>query len=77
MTDRVTAAGLQVARPLHDLVATRIAPGTGVEPDAFWKELAAIVTDMGPKNRELLDRRAALDDWHEARRGAQVDLGEY
>ena len=81
MTDRVSAAGLQVARPLHDLVATEIAPGTGIDPDAFWKELAAIVADMAPKNRELLERRdalqAALDEWHEARRGNPVDLGEY
>ena len=81
MTDRVSAAGLQVARPLHDLVATEIAPGTGIDPDAFWKELAAIVADMAPKNRELLERRdalqATLDEWHEARRGNPVDLDEY
>ncbi len=81
MTERVDAAGLQVAKPLHQLVSNEIAPGTGVDPARFWSELAAIVRDLGPRNRALLERRdtlqARLDDWHAAHRDAATDLSEY
>jgi malate synthase len=81
MTDRITVAGLDVARPLHDLVEKEIIPGTGVDPEAFWRELAAIVADFAPKNRALLERRdalqRALDEWHHAHRDSPLDLEEY
>jgi malate synthase len=81
MTDRITVAGLQIARPLHDLVEQEIAPGTGVDPGHFWKELAAIVSELAPRNRALLEHRDALqrvlDEWHGAHRGGPADLDEY
>jgi len=81
MTERVPSAGLQIARPLYDLLATEIAPGTGVEPETFWRQLGDIVRDLGPRNRELLDRRDALqariDEWHLARKGRPHDPEAY
>ena len=81
MTERVKMSGLDVARCLHDLVERRIAPGTGVSVAAFWQALADLVRDLGPRNRELLQRRdelqAKLDDWHRARKGSAIDMGEY
>jgi len=72
-TQYVSAAGLQVATELHALVEKEIAPGTGVAPAAFWAGLAAIVRDLGPRNRALLDERnrlqAAIDGWFRTRRG--------
>ena len=77
MSERVEIGGLAVARRLHDLVGDEIAPGTGVEPEAFWCSLAGIVRDLGPKNRALLDRRdrlqAQIDAWHAARAGQSID----
>ena len=35
MTDRLAIAGLQVAKPLADLVANEIAPGTGVDGHCY------------------------------------------
>ena len=68
MVQRVLAAGLAVAAPLHDFVEREALPGSGVEPAAFWAGLAAIVRDLGPRNRALLARRAELqeqvDAWH-------------
>jgi malate synthase len=81
MGDRVEVGGLRVDRGLYDLVKDEIAPGTGVDIDAFWKALGRIVEDLGPKNRRLLERRDALqeriDAWHRARKGQKIDLKEY
>jgi len=81
MSERIDAGGLSVARPLYELIRDEIAPGTGIEPEAFWTALAGIVDDLGPRNRALLRRRdelqAQIDQWHLARRGQPVDLPAY
>ena len=81
MSERVEIGGLGVAGGLHDLVRDEIAPGTGVEPEAFWRSLADVVRDLGPKNRALLDRRdrlqARIDTWHQERKGQPVEPAEY
>jgi malate synthase len=81
MTDRIESGGLLIAKPLYDLVAEEIAPGTGVSPDSFWAALGEIVGELGPRNRELLRRRDALQDkidhWHLAHRGQSIDAAAY
>ena len=81
MPDRITKHGLQVDQRLVDFIETRALPGTGVAADHFWQGLSETVTRLGPKNRSLLDRRAALqtqiDDWHKARRGQPFDADTY
>jgi malate synthase len=77
----VQAGGLNVHRSLYELVRDEVAPGTGVDPEPFWASLGAIVRDLGPENRRLLDRRdalqAAIDRWHLDRRGRPIDGAEY
>ena len=79
MNERVEQHGLSIAKQLYDLVNDEIMPGTGVEPDRFWKGLSAIVTDLEPKNRAVLDRRDELqekiDQWH--RDNPEIRAGEY
>src|ERR1051326_4173628 len=74
-------AGLKIDDKLYHLVRDEIAPGTGVDPEAFWRALGAIVKDLAPKNRMLLDRRDALqaeiDGWHRARKDRPLDRDEY
>ena len=81
MNDRVEIGGLGVARCLHDLIEDEIAPCTGVDPEAFWRSLADIMRDLGPKNRALLDRRgelqARIDAWHAERAAQAIDPAEY
>ncbi|MFM1891060.1 MAG: hypothetical protein RLZ44_137, partial [Pseudomonadota bacterium] len=81
MTERVTVGGLQVAKILYDLVREEIAPGTGMDPDAFWRACGEIVRDLAPRNRALLAKRDALqaqiDDWHRKRHGLEHNPDEY
>lgn len=81
MTERIKKGGLQIATVLHDLVANEIAPGTGVEPDAFWASFEKIVNTLGPKNKALLAKRdeiqAKIDAWHKARAGQAHDAVAY
>ena len=80
MEARVSIGGLEVSKSLHDLVRDEAAPGTGIDPERFWTSLAAIVADLGPENRRLLERRdalqAELDAWHRQHRGREIDAAE-
>ncbi len=68
MAQRVQTGELEVAASLHRFVEEEALPGSGVDPQAFWEGVAAIVHDLAPRTRELLARRdelqAQLDDWH-------------
>ena len=71
MTDRVTVGNLRVAKVLHDFVTNEALPGTEIDPDTFWAGVDKVITDLTPKNQELLARRdelqAQLDKYHRLR----------
>ncbi|OGQ51130.1 MAG: malate synthase G [Deltaproteobacteria bacterium RIFCSPLOWO2_02_56_12] len=81
MANKVEVGGLKINETLYRLVQNEIAPGTGVEADAFWASLGKIVKDLGPRNRKLLEKRNSLqkqiDGWCLARRGQPIDRDEY
>jgi malate synthase len=81
MSARIHVAGLQVAKPLFDLVRDEIAPGTGISAERAWQGFADIVRELTPRNRALLARRdalqAQLDAWHLERRGQPHDAAAY
>jgi malate synthase len=80
MSARIKCSGLAVARELYDLVRNEIIPGTGLEAEDFWASLARIVDELGPQNRALLEKRAALkariDEWHHQNPGP-IELPAY
>ncbi|RZU98102.1 malate synthase G [Spiribacter vilamensis] len=77
MTERVQKAGLQVAKPLHDLISQSAIVGTGVDEAHFWEGLATLVSELGPRNRALLAQRdtlqARIDEWHRQHPGQYAD----
>lgn len=81
MGNRIAIGNLNVDKGLYALVRDEIAPGTGIEADAFWKAFSDIVTAMASENRALLDKRDALqrqlDAWHLARQGEPIDSATY
>ncbi|APE43083.1 malate synthase G [Sulfitobacter alexandrii] len=81
MADRMDKHGLQVATTLVSFIEQEALPGTGVAPDAFWREFSDLVHELGPTNRDLLSKRQDLqrqiDDWHVARRGQPHDAESY
>jgi len=81
MTDRTQHGGLQIATPLYQLVNDKMIPGSGVSAEHFWSQFEAILTELGPKNRALLEKRdqlqAQIDDWHLQHKGQPQDLQAY
>ena len=59
MSTRIKKGGLQIYPVLIDLVADKIAPGTGIEPDLFWEIFEKIINELAPINRQLLKKREA------------------
>jgi malate synthase len=81
MANRIEVGQLKIDEGLYRLVRDQIAPGTGVEANAFWASLGEIVVDLAPKNRTLLDKRDALqqriDEWYLSTKGEPVEPNEY
>jgi malate synthase len=81
VVERIEAGGCKVDQRLYDLVRDEIAPGTGVDPHAFWKSFGEIVRDLEPTNRRLLERRSELEAkinaWHVERGGRGFDRVAY
>jgi malate synthase len=81
MTDRVATGNLRVAKVLYDFINNEALPGTEIDPDSFWAGVDKVVTDLGPRNQDLLARRdelqAQIDKWHRHRVIEPIDLEAY
>jgi malate synthase len=81
LLDYVEAGGLRIARTLYEFVTAEAIPGTGIDPAAFWQGFGALVRDLAPRNKALLERRDLLqqkiDHWHLAHRGKPIDQDAY
>jgi malate synthase len=81
MTDRVATGNLRVAKVLYDFINNEALPSTEIDPDSFWAGVDKVVTDLGPRNQDLLARRdelqAQIDKWHRHRVIEPIDLETY
>jgi malate synthase len=72
---------LSIAQALHAFIEGEVLPGTGTSAAAFWSGLADLVHDLGPRNRQLLEIRDALqsriDAYHASRIGQPLNISEY
>jgi malate synthase len=79
--ERVALSGLQVAKPLHDFIANEAIRGTGVAVAQFWAGFAALLKELAPRNRALLQKRdelqAKIDAWHVENRRRPFDGQAY
>jgi malate synthase len=81
MSDRVIQGELQVARVLYDFVNQEALPGTGVNPESFWKGFDQLMRELAPRNAQLLQRRdqlqSKIDQWHKEHPGCGFDAQAY
>jgi len=81
MTDWIEENGLLVASELHGFIESEALPGSGIDAQTFWSGLAGLAKTYGPKTREALAHRDALqakiDAWHKDHAGPNYDFAEY
>lgn len=77
---RIDVHGLAIDTALHRFLVEEALPGSGLDADRFFAELSAIVHELAPKNRDLLEKRDAfqnqLDEWYR-KNGSPTDLAAY
>ena len=65
--------GFSIAQKFYHFINDEVLPGTGLEPDAFWRESCDLMERLAPINRRLLEHRDTLqrhiDAWHIAHPG--------
>jgi malate synthase len=71
-------AGLQVADDLAAFIEDEAMAGLGLDVDAFWTNVAALLARFAPENRRLLavrdDLQRQIDARHAQNRGAPYDV---
>ena len=80
-TDRIRHGRLDVDKAFDQFVNGELTPGTGIDAGGFYAGLESILAELGPRHRELLEARDAiqsrLDEWHVSRRGKPHDGTAY
>ncbi|MEM9278653.1 MAG: malate synthase G [Pseudomonadota bacterium] len=81
MADRINAGGLSIDSELYTFVNEEALPGTGINEASFWEAFGQIASDMVPRNRELVQKREALqskiDQWYLDHGGSNYNLENY
>ena len=77
MGNYVKVADLEVASELYEFINSEALPGSQVEQEAFWAGFEKIITNLTPKNKELLARRDELqrkiNTWHRENKDFHFD----
>ena len=81
MSERTRYGNLQVSQELDNFLRNEVVPGIDVDPNEFWQSFEKILDEFGPRNRELLKKRAEIqkkiDEWHIERQGSDHNQQEY
>ena len=72
---------LTISPIFGQFIDEELLPAIGIGPDTFWPRLEALIDDLSPLNRALLDKRheiqQSIDAWHIARRWEAWSHSEY
>ncbi len=72
--------GLSFDSELLEFLEKEALPGTGIDPAGYFAAFSALVADLAPENRTLLEKRDAMqeriDAWHKAN-GAPANIAAY
>ncbi len=79
MGNYVKVGNLRTAKELYDFINSEALPDSQVDPEQFWGGFEKIITDLTPKNKELLVKRDELQTkinrWH--RENKEFNLARY
>jgi malate synthase len=79
MGNYVKVGNLRAAKELYDFINSEALPDSQVDPEQFWAGFEKIITDLTPKNKELLVKRDELQTkinrWH--RENKEFNLARY
>ncbi|GGD01856.1 malate synthase G [Thalassobacillus devorans] len=79
MKEYVQIGNLQVAPELYDFINEEAIPESGITSDNFWSGLEAIIYNLAPENKSLLNKREEIqkkiDSWHKENKS--FDAGHY
>ena len=77
---RIEKNGLAFDAGLYEFLTKEALPAAGVDADAYFASFAAIVNELAPENKALLEKRdrfqEKLDAWYREN-GAPVDMAAY
>ena len=79
MTNYKQVGNLKVAPVLYQFINEEALPGSGLSTEQFWSDFEALVTELTPVNKRLLEKRdqlqAQINAWHQE--NPDGDFSEY
>ncbi|MED4236891.1 malate synthase G [Priestia megaterium] len=79
MTNYKQVGNLKVAPVLYQFINEEALPGSGLSTENFWSDFEALVTELTPLNKRLLEKRdqlqAQINAWHQE--NPDGDFNEY
>ena len=73
--------GLKISSTLFEFINNEVIPNTNINIDEFWSKFAAIVHELSPINKELIEKREIIqkkiDDWHKSNKEKVLNKIEY
>ncbi|MGG2059518.1 malate synthase G [Priestia megaterium] len=79
MTNYKQVGNLKVAPVLYQFINEEALPGSGLSTENFWSNFEALVTELTPVNKRLLEKRdqlqAQINAWHQE--NPDGDFSEY
>ncbi|REL32127.1 malate synthase G [Thalassotalea euphylliae] len=81
MSERISQFGLQVSKELNQFIEQQVLPLTEYNAEQFWQQAADVIHDLAPKNKQLLEKRDALqsqiDQWHQENTYSAETFADY